>query len=136
MSTTDGFVLTPRFAPSRTPYAVDPATFRIGEETYGPSGARRIEVDAVWAGRKHGNTTVSVGHLWDTSTATSLNDFLDQWDGRYGGRPRARWDGHTLWTEADFSEDERARVISRCRDLLAAFPAIPTGHIGWLVRRT
>lgn len=115
-----------KFAPSQTPYAIDPDS--------GTEDGGKVTFEAVWAGRKHGETTVSVGTLWDYDVPSDVEGFLAGIDMRYGGRPRARWDGHSLWTDADVDEAERAVLLRRCQELLDALPEVPEGHLGWFYR--
>ncbi|MGL5816618.1 MAG: hypothetical protein ACRCYR_03575, partial [Phycicoccus sp.] len=86
----------PRWAPSQRPYA-------ILRGSAWPTGGSWI-VRALWAGRKRGVTTVTVGtlNLWNhqtRDTPDTLDAALAAADMRYGGEWHHQWDGETLLVE-------------------------------------
>lgn len=116
----------PSAAPSRRPYAIDPATF----------DGRAVQ--AIWLGRKNGATTISIGTLrfwWQPGMPDepTLEECIANCDPRYGGDCRARWDGKHLWVNPSFPLDPAAQV-ARAEQLAAALataPDIPAGFTGW-----
>lgn len=123
-----------KFVLSHRPYAVDLASFRIDEIGAGWRGEyAHATVNAVWFRRKNGINQAVVGELWDSQWTIPKDavQFLEQHeDGRYGGRPFARWDGTNFWC-AGQDPEENARYLELLKPMLAAFPAIPDGYDGW-----
>lgn len=122
-----------RFVMSHRPYAVDMSSLRIktgvGHKGVYASG----EIDAVWFRRKNGVTQAVVGELWDSQWTIPQDavQFLEQHDdGRYGGRPFARWDGASFWC-AGQDPVENARYLELLRPMLESFPAVPASYSGW-----
>jgi hypothetical protein len=137
-----------KFQISTAPYAVRPDTFRVAEKwpTYTqPDGSSRrgetpyytMTVEAVWFRRKSGVLTAHYGHLWDASSdrPATLFDWLENdWDGRYGGNCRARWDGDSLWAP-ESSWDQMKEYEELLRPMLDNFPETPAGYDGWWTYR-
>lgn len=135
-----------KFQISKAPYAIQHDTFRVNERwaTYTqPDGtsARRegdtpyytMTVEAVWFRRKSGVLTAHYGHLWDSSKSrpeTLLDWIENDWDGRYGGNCRARWDGGTLWAP-ESSWEQILSYEAMLRPMLESFPDAPAGYDGW-----
>ena len=115
-----------QFVLSRRPYAVRLDSLR----TDAHSVAR---LDAVWFRRRNGVTYACAGTLWDLQRPAPREaaEFLIRHDdGRYGGTPQARWDGHTLWAP-EKSEEQRAAYLAVLRPMLDRYPACPRGWSGW-----
>ena len=109
-------------APSKKPYALDLSSFRL--DSHGKS-----TVDSIWVGRKHGETYVCIGHLWGYGHKT-LDEFMANFDSRYGGQPEARWDGDSVWAP-EKSYAEVAGYVAQLDPILNALPAVPAGYDGW-----
>lgn len=122
-----------KFVLSHRPYAVDLNSLRLeirngyrGEYAHG-------EIGAVWFRRKYGITQAVVGELWDSQQVIPQDavQFLEQHeDGRYGGRPFARWDGTSFWC-AGQDPEENARYLELLKPMLVGFPAAPEGYSAW-----
>jgi hypothetical protein len=133
-----------KFQISKAPYAILHDTFNVNERwaTYTqPDGSSRrgetpyysMTVEAIWFRRKSGVLTAHVGHLWDSSSdrpADLMAWIENDWDGRYGGNCRARWDGENLWAPG-LSWDAAAEVHDILAAALANFPEVPEGFDGW-----
>lgn len=124
-----------RFVMSHRGYAVDLGSLHL-ESRIGLRGEYFIgEINAVWFRRKNGVAQAVVGELHDSQWDIPMGavQFLKQYtDGRYGGRPFARWDGASLWC-AGQDPEENARYLELLRPMLENFPAVPDGHDGWYV---
>ena len=110
------------YAPSKRPYALDLGSVALDERG-------KSTVKAVWVTRKDGKTRVSEGFLWGFGHPT-LDAFLSDFDARYGGDCRARWDGTTLWAP-DYTPEEHAKVATRLNLAWANLPEVPDGFTGW-----
>lgn len=123
-----------KFVMSHRPYAVDLASFRIDEIRNGYKGEYACAtVSAAWFRRKNGINQAVVGELSDSQCTIPKDavQFLEQYeDGRYGGRPFARWDGTSFWC-AGQDPDENAGYLELLKPMLADFPAEPPGYSGW-----
>lgn len=123
-----------KFVLSHRPYAVDLSSFRIDEIRTGYRGEYACaSVNAVWFRRKNGVNQAVVGELWDAQDVIPKDavQFLEQHeDGRYGGRPFARWDGTSFWC-AGQDPEENAWYLELLKPMLADFPAVPVGYDGW-----
>lgn len=123
-----------KFVMSHRGYAVDLASFRIDEIRTGWKGEYACAtVNAVWFRRKYGVNQAVAGELWDSQWTIPQNavQFLEQHeDGRYGGRPFARWDGASFWC-AGQDPEENDRYLKLLKPMLVNFPAIPPGRDGW-----
>lgn len=93
-----------QFATSKKPYAIDWDSFEVDTKEIARSDGSKIDfstvqVNAVWVGRKDGRTYVSAGQLWGSEAVSSMtrDEFMANFDPRYGGRVEARWNGHDLW---------------------------------------
>lgn len=116
-----------KFAPSKRPYALKRESFRVNIH-----GCAKVE--AVWAGRKSGCTTASVGELWDYGPKT-FDEFVATIDMRYGGTSFAKWDGDTLITPSGVTQKLHSRYVEMLDAALNGFPAVPDGYEGWYYRR-
>lgn len=115
------------FVMSHRGYAVDMGSLcletRVGYKGEYANG----EISAVWFRRKNGVTQAVVGELWDSQWDIPKDavQFLEQHDdGRYGGRPFARWDGTSFWC-AGQDPEENARHLELLRTVLDAYHANP-----------
>jgi hypothetical protein len=111
-----------KYAPSRTPYALDLSSFAVDKRGW-------ASVVAVWVTRKQGRTRVSSGQLRGFRDST-LTGFMVNFDGRYGGDCKARWDGESLWAP-DLSPAEHAAEAARLDVILRGLPEVPDGYDGW-----
>lgn len=122
------------FVMSHRPYAAYLSSFRIDEIRTGWKGEYACaSVNAVWFRRKNGINQAVVGELWDAQDTIPQDavQFLEQHeDGRYGGRPFARWDGTSFWC-AGQDPEENARYLELLKPMRENFPAIPDGYDGW-----
>lgn len=125
-----------KFVLSHRPYAVDLSSFHIDEIRTGWKGEYACaSVNAVWFRRKNGVNQAVAGELWDAQDTIPQDavQFLEQHeDGRYGGRPFARWDGASFWC-AGQDPEENDRYLELLRLMLAGFPAAPEPFDGWWV---
>lgn len=123
-----------KFVMSHRGYAVDLSSFRIDEIRTGWKGEYACaSVNAVWFRRKGGVNQAIAGELWDAQDVIPQDavQFLKQHeDGRYGGRPFARWDGTGIWY-AGQDPEENGRYLELLKPMLENFPAIPNRHDGW-----
>jgi hypothetical protein len=112
------------FVLSHRPYAVDLNSLRPYHEDH----VGWLMVDAIWFRRKNGITAACAGLLDDLRRASATDDpvrFLEEYDdGRYGGRPFARWDGASVWY-AGQDPEENARHLELLRTALDAYHANP-----------
>lgn len=118
-----GLVLMDKFAPSQTPYAFIPKSFR-SELGY------LSVVTAIWAGRKNGRTTVSYGELTNRKV-DSFDEFTEKIDMRYGGAYEAKWDGETLITESAVTTFHHRELVGMLDGYLKTFPNVPGEYVGW-----
>lgn len=116
-----------KFAPSQTPYAIDPDSFVVSQRG-------TAFVSAIWAGRKNGRTTASYGTLSHHGVLT-VDDFINGVDMRYGGSYHGRWDGQSLVTATAYPEERRAVILRKLTRALEEFPAVPEPLAGWYYRR-
>jgi hypothetical protein len=124
-----------RFVLSHRPYAVDLSSLRVKVAAGWNGDYGHGNINAVWFRRKNGVTFACVGELWDSQQPVPADaaQFLAQHDdGRYGGRPFARWDGERFWS-AGQDPDENDRHLELLRPMLADYPAVPDGWDGWWV---
>lgn len=123
-----------KFVMSHRPYAVNLSSFRIDEIRTGWRGEYACAtVNAVWFRRKNGVNQAIAGELWDSQWDIPKDavQFLEQHDdGRYGGRPFARWDGTSFWC-AGQDPEENAGYLELLKPMLAGFPAAPEGYSAW-----
>jgi len=122
-----------KFVLSHRPYAVDLSSLHVNVEGGRNGEYAHASVRAVWFRRKNGVTGAVAGELWDIQRPTPKDamQFLEQHDdGRYGGRPFARWDGTNFWA-AGQDPEENARLLALLKPMLAEYPAVPEGHDGW-----
>lgn len=122
-----------RFLISQRPYAVDLASLRTSEPRSAHDGSLyvRATLDAVWFRRRQGVTVACIGQLWDhQAPPADAAQFLAQHaDGRYGGNCFGRWDGKAYWGDGDLKI--MAGNLAVLRPMLANYPAIPEGYLGW-----
>lgn len=122
-----------KFVMSHRPYAVDLSSLRMEVQTGWRGEYASAEINAVWFRRKNGVNQAIVGELWDAQDVIPKDavHFLEQHeDGRYGGRPFARWDGTSFWC-AGQDPEQNARYLELLRPMLAGFPAVPAPYSGW-----
>lgn len=125
-----------KFAPSKRPYAIDLSTFTVETGTLTRADGTTItthrpRIQAIWVGRKNGDTTISLGELGTGGFgATTLTEFLNDFDRRYGGTCKARWNGHDLWAPG-YTPDAIAETAQRLDAILNALPDLPIGYHGW-----
>lgn len=123
-----------KFVMSHRGYAVDLSSFHIDEIRTGWKGEYACaSVNAVWFRRKDGVNQAIAGELWDAQDVIPQDavQFLEQHeDGRYGGRPFARWDGTGIWY-AGQDPEENARYLELLKPMLANFPEPVPGYSAW-----
>lgn len=122
-----------KFVMLHRPYAVDLSSLQLETRTGRSGEYARGRIGAVWFRRKYGVTQAVVGELWDSQRPIPKDavQFLEQHsDGRYGGRPFARWDGASFWC-AGQDPEENDRYLELLKPMLENFPAIPPGRDGW-----
>ena len=122
-----------RFVMSHRPYAIDPDSLFVREETRNDDTTYwYARVRAVWFRRRNGITTANVGYLWDyldQSPTDALDYAATVTDGRYGGTTLGRWDGSGYWGSE--SPDTMNTHLELLRPMLDQFPAIPDGFNVW-----
>lgn len=102
-------------------YALDLNSFK---PTYGLNG----EVKAIWFKKTRGQIAVCMGNL--TARATSLDELIQNHDGRYGGNTEYKWNGVEMWSgDNKFVELMAAHKI--LDPILKNFPNVPAGYTGW-----
>jgi hypothetical protein len=88
-------------------------------------------VDAIWFKRKSGERAVCMGKLGSYG-AGSQNpaDFMRNFDGRYGGNTKYKWNGTEMWSDDNIFVDmiEAHKILD---PILKNFPNIPEGYTGW-----
>lgn len=122
-----------KFVLSHRPYAVDLSSLRVETRTGFRGEYCHGAINAVWFRRKNGVTGAVAGELWDIQQPVPKDalQFLEQHDdGRYGGRPFARWDGTNFWA-AGQDPEENARLLALLKPMLAGYPAVPAPFSGW-----
>lgn len=129
----------PSAAPSKRPYA-----FKL--DTFAQDRNGRWSVDAVWLGRKSGQTRISYGAFsfwWQgrgvahTDSELGFADLAAHCDERYGGDP---WyvcneDGN-LWVNPSPqtpspSLQEQISIVEDLTAMLQGLPDVPDGFTGW-----
>lgn len=97
---------------------------------------RRVSLPVVWFKMKAEQLTVVKGHLWfytknvDATVQDLRDEFMNTFDGRYGGRAEFRWNGQNMWApERSFQEVSAAQV--ELDAYLQQGPVIPAGYEGW-----
>lgn len=118
-----------KFSPSQTPYAFQRNLYEIHKPH-----ERTAWAYAIWAGRKNGLTTVSIGWLHGRAAPT-VDEFIDTVDMRYGGSYEGKWDGASLITERAIPENRRQALVRVLTPILDGFPALPDRFDGWYYRR-
>lgn len=114
-----------RFVLSRRQYAVDLNSLDLTD-------LDRITMTAVWFRRRSGVTVACIGDLWDIQrpAPATAEEFLTRHDdGRYGGDCLGRWDGERYWGAQEPEVVERDLAL--LRPMLANYPEIPDGYVGW-----
>jgi hypothetical protein len=122
-------VKTEKFLISQVPVAVDLASYRVLDQHPTRTWA---QLQAVWYRRRKGVTIVSAGVLpiHVDGRPADVYEALDLYeDNGFGTDCRARWDGKTLWGQAD--EPTRAGYLALLRPMLDSYPVIPAGFDGW-----
>ena len=112
-------------------YAVDLSSLVLEPS---PTGGTRVTIRAVWFRRKGGVTAACIGFLWDymRPAPTDVADFLARTrDGRFGGTCEGRWDGTRYWGAQEPEAIETH--LQLLRPMLASYPEIPEGFVGWYV---
>lgn len=88
-------------------------------------------VPALWFKKKNGNVAICKGNLWAmTSQSATPDDFILNFDGRYGGRTHFKWDGVEMWSSDNVFVD-MLEAHKELDPILQAFPNIPAGYTGW-----
>ncbi|NUQ98285.1 MAG: hypothetical protein HOY79_17635 [Streptomyces sp.] len=122
-----------KFVLSHRPYAIDLGSLHVNFEGGRNGEYAHARALAVWFRRKNGANQAVAGELWDIQRPAPKDavQFLEQHkNGRYGGRPFARWDGTSFWCAGQYPE-ENARYLALLKPMLAEFPACPEGWDGW-----
>lgn len=110
-----------RFTFSEYFYAIDMNSLK---PTYGT----RASMDAVWFKKTRGQLVVCIGTL--SSTGTTVEKFMENHDGRYGGNTEYKWNGTEMWSSSNnFLELVEAHKI--LDPILKGFPDMPKGYEGW-----
>ena len=121
-------------------YAIDfsePRDYKVHENVFMgvTSQTTTIVYDAVWFKRKNGVVTVVEGNLHSSFRGVVAEDaieeeFMKNFDGRYGGDAEFRWDGENIWgPHRTFKELTEAQI--ELDSYLKDFPNIPEGYTGW-----
>jgi hypothetical protein len=122
-----GLVKLGKFAPSKTPYALHPRAWYVDNHGF-------IRVQAIWAGRKNGRTTASIGELSDLGS-TTFEEFVENVDMRYGGEYEGRWDGERLITPQPVTPTRYKSLTSILIEVLGTFPKPAFNYEGWYYRK-
>ncbi len=98
------------------------------------------ELPAVWFKEKKGDLFVAYGSLsgsiWSKEGDAAptkediRNDFIEKFDGRYGGKAEAKWDGTYFWSP-ETPWDETVQLQKLLHSYYEQFPKIPDGFDGW-----
>lgn len=133
---------------SRKPLAVRLNSFRSTEEktTWGPVESHgtivRCDADVISVRGTKNRPKVSMGRIsesyvissWSSWTKdmvpTTVEDMLDQWDGRYGVFSTATWDGRSLWT-ASLEPGAQDKALAVLGPALEMLPEAPKGYTDW-----
>jgi hypothetical protein len=112
------------FSASEFFYAINFNTLRV-------TSTDAAIVDAVWFKRKSGVLAVCMGHLWSRGRNSQFpDDFMRNFDGRYGGSTKYKWNGTEMWSEDNnFVDMMNAHKI--LDPILTNFPNIPENYTGW-----
>lgn len=88
-------------------------------------------VEAIWFKKKSGERAVCMGKLWSYSKGSqNIEDFMRDFDGRYGGNTEYKWNGTEMWSSDNIFVDMMdAHAI--LDPILKNFPNIPDGYSGW-----
>jgi hypothetical protein len=118
---------------SRGPYAISLATVQV---SYSESGRHvHFTARAMWYRGRKAEPKACLGYLanWIEAPAcvTSPAELLKAaWDGRYGGRCEARWDGRAYWSSVP-DPGLQQRHLALLRPMIDGYPVIPDGYDGW-----
>lgn len=121
-----------KWAPSQKPYALKWNTLQ--EVKFGPK-LWKARVEAVRAGRKNGQDTLSYGYVsaWPSpKDAEQEGVWWQNWDNRYGLTVDYKYDGRDIWY--DTSVWSFASIAEKLQTVDAdwqGLPAVPTGYTGW-----
>lgn len=90
-----------------------------------------VTVEAIWFKKKSGDRAVCMGKLWSTRAGSeNPEDFMRNFDGRYGGHTEYKWNGTEMWSSDNIFVDMMdAHAI--LDPILKNFPNIPEGYTGW-----
>lgn len=154
-------ILLDRYVHSKRPYAVNPGSFVVKHHPAAPWTDRwgeehvsaeywRLRITAIWFRGKVAAPEACIGTLeWSAGKdplrhdvvpgmeqecleEDALTAVVKHIDGRYGGScvAKLRSDG-TLWTADDVKPTDALTLESRLAPVLAGFPMVPGGFIGW-----
>ena len=122
---------------SKTIYAINWDTFKITEHDREGYKSASAAVDAVWTVRKHGEVQISKGTLHHSFAINrtpaefpSMENFIENFDTRYGGTAVARWDGDYMWAPDTTLADMNA-LAAELDPMLENIPNVPEGYSGW-----
>lgn len=102
-------------------YAIDMKSLK---PTYGFNAS----MNAIWFKKTRGQIAVCTGTL--SSQGKTVEQFMANHDGRYGGNTEYKWNGTEMWSSSNhFLELMAAHKI--LDPILQAFPEIPKGYEGW-----
>lgn len=137
----------PKFLKSKKLYAIDPASFEVTSNQTHPSDPTKVgdvmhrySMQAVWFGkRSNGLLAAFSGELWDFSSSRdggpwNVDDFIQNVKtARYGATPLGCWDGYGAWWSKPAADDYalQQEVLPFYQNMLANYPAIPSGYHGW-----
>lgn len=121
-----------RFSLSEYFYTINLDSFNLVQrEGFGSTSLGHGIVDAIWFKKKEGVLSVCKGRLWHMdSRMQTVEDFMETFDGRYGGSTHFKWNGTEMWS----SDNNFLRMVEAHRELdpiLSDFPNIPAGYTGW-----
>lgn len=94
-----------------------------------------IRAEAIWFKKTRGVVAVHIGSVWDSfvqENPPTLDQFIAEYStARYGGDVLALWDGSRFWSNHVRDRDEQDALIKRLDVFLSAYPALPSGWLGW-----
>lgn len=116
-----------RFVPSKKNYAINWDTLRELPDNF-------YAVDALWVFKKKGEMFISSGILLFCNSQIdemTVERFMEQFDGRQGGRPECTWDGTYMTTQSPLPLSQMIELSEKLEPVLKNLPDIPQNYEGW-----
>lgn len=142
-------VLREKFIVSKKLYAFNFDTFEVHERSIVNQKGENVviyecSIEAVWfSKRNNGLVAAFSGTVSDSFSSwreklenpPTLEFFLENWDGRYGGKPYGCWDGEGTWWNGEYSSSLllQQQLIPFLQNMLENVGEVPLGYTGWYI---